>query len=146
MNFLYDYEEEERVQKRAHRRECHLVWQLCEKIQFESVKHKELLKERNKELSFGSKQDRIVLPVQRSFFDPKYSLYKSPEDEKESNICENSHSNWNSSSVGRFPEAAINQCPAPNFYHLPTLRKNVWQFSKDLPRNDLHVTNSDVPG
>lgn len=148
MDFLYDFEDEERIQKRALRRECHLVWQLCEKIKFESFKQKELLKKHNKDLSFGSKEDREVLPVELSYFDPKYSLYKGPEEGKKiKNINEHTSSNWNLSSVGRFPESAVNQCPAPNFYNLPTpMPRNVWQFCKDLPRNDLHVKNSDVPG
>lgn len=120
--------------------------ELCNKLRFKSVKEQK----NNRGFSFGSNRDRVVLPVQKSYFDPKFSLYKNPDEKKAVNDKDNEklNSNWNVSTIPRFPETTVlNQVPAPNFYRLPPeIGKSVWIFNWDRPRQDHYAPKNNNPG
>lgn len=133
----YLEDEEDRERKRSQRREAHLVAELCKTVEFDSLKHTECFSRSG--LSFGSRRDRVVLPVRQSFWDPKFSLYKPPPLIKE-------ETSVSTSTVPRFAENTfLTQVPAPNFYKLPQAKVKVWPFSKYLSRPGIVDINSN-PG
>ena len=131
MHFLED--EDERDRRRAQRREYHLVVQLCEKIAFESVKEKEI---RDKGLSFGSRADRITLPIKSCFWDPKFCVKPNTTATKSQQVV---------STVPRFGEI-ISEVPAPNVYNLPKEKIKAWSFKMDLSRPDNFEGKNCTPG
>lgn len=133
---MHCYLEDNEERARAKRKEAHLVSLLCNKIKFDGFKQMECA---GNDVCFGSRKDRVVLPVKSCFWDPKNSLYTDPAESFNKVQCV-------VSTVPRFSELSVHtQVPAPNFYKLPLPKKVVWKFDKDLPRPDYVNCNS-VPG
>lgn len=134
----YLEDEEDRERKRSQRREAHLVAELCKTVEFDSFKHTECSSRSG--LCFGSRRDRVVLPVKQCFWDPKFSVYKQPP------LIKEEEASVSTSIVPRFAETTfLNQIPAPNFYKLPQAKVKVGSFSKYLPRPGIVDVNSN-PG